>query len=204
VDRRGFATFGALRLPVKPGMSVHAAGAGFGLVGDRGMGKRDGWIRQPGNTRERKKDVFSGERTQSSIANKGLTSLSMLKTNWFLMQTNSKRTPKRGQELRYLFGFIMLFAFLGNALAQTPAPDYRNPGLPIAQRVTDLLKRMTLEEKVGQLTTARRGSFGILDTTGKFTDANGRQVFREMFSVDSKVSPRDAAVLRNAVQRYLR
>ncbi|MGB7591042.1 MAG: hypothetical protein WCD04_09380 [Terriglobia bacterium] len=31
---------------------------------------------------------------------------------------------------------------------QTPAPDYRNPRLPIEQRVTDLLKRMTLEEKV--------------------------------------------------------
>jgi len=98
VDRRGFATFGALRLCMKPGLSVHAAGAGFGLVGDRGMGKRDGWIRQAGNTRERKKDVFSGERTQSSIANKGLTFFSMLKTNWFLMQTNSKRTPKRGQK----------------------------------------------------------------------------------------------------------
>jgi beta-glucosidase len=63
---------------------------------------------------------------------------------------------------------------------------------------------MTLEEKVGQLTTARRGNFGILDTTGRFNDANARQAFRDMFSVDSKISPRDAAVLRNAVQRYLR
>jgi beta-glucosidase len=106
--------------------------------------------------------------------------------------------------VRNLYGFIILFAFLGSALAQTPTPDYRNPNLPIQQRVADLLKRMTLEEKVGQLTTARRGNFGILDTTGKFNDANARQVFREMFSVDSKISPRDAAILRNAVQRYLR
>ena len=106
--------------------------------------------------------------------------------------------------MRYLLCFITLFAILGNAVAQTPAPDYRNPTLPIQQRVADLLKRMTLEEKVGQLTTARRGNFGILDTTGKFNDANARQVFREMFSVDSKISPSDAAILRNAVQRYLR
>ncbi len=106
--------------------------------------------------------------------------------------------------MRNLYGFIILFALLGSASAQTPAPEYRNPALPIEQRVSDLLKRMTLEEKVGQLTTARRGNFGILDTTGRFNDARARQAFRDMFSVDSKITPRDAAVLRNAVQRYLR
>ena len=106
--------------------------------------------------------------------------------------------------MRYRFGFIMLFVFLASALGQAPSPDYRNPNLPIEQRVADLLKHMTLEEKVGQLTTARRGNFGILDTTGKFNDANARQVFRQMFGVDAKTNPRDAAILRNAVQRYLR
>src|SRR5689334_20455407 len=30
-------------------------------------------------------------------------------------------------------------------------PDYRNPKLPVDVRVADLLKRMTLEEKVAQL-----------------------------------------------------
>jgi beta-glucosidase len=106
--------------------------------------------------------------------------------------------------MRYLLGFIILFAFLGNALAQTPAPDYRNPNLPVEQRVADLLKRMRLEEKVGQLTPGRRTNFGILDTTGKFNDTNAREAFRQMFSFDSKTSPRDAAILRNALQRYLR
>ncbi len=105
--------------------------------------------------------------------------------------------------MRYLLGFVLLFAFLGNGLAQTPAPDYRNPNLPIEQRVADLLKRMTLEEKVWQLAPRRGASSGILDTTGKFTNANLREIFRKMFSVDSKISPRDAAILRNAVQRYL-
>jgi hypothetical protein len=92
--------------------------------------------------------------------------------------------------VRNPYGFIMLFALLGSAPAQTPAPEYRNPALPIEQRVADLLKRMTLEEKVGQLATARRGTFGILDTTGPFNDASARQLFRDMFSVDSKITPR--------------
>lgn len=39
--------------------------------------------------------------------------------------------------------------------AAAPAP-YRNPALPVAARVADLLSRMTLTEKVGQLTQAER------------------------------------------------
>ena len=31
-------------------------------------------------------------------------------------------------------------------------PDYKNPSLPVERRVADLLSRMTLEEKVAQLT----------------------------------------------------
>jgi beta-glucosidase len=103
--------------------------------------------------------------------------------------------------MRYLFGFVLLYAFLGNALAQTAVPDYRNPNLPIEQRVADLLKRMTLEEKVEQLGGRHRP--GILDTTGKFNDHNALEAFRALFSMDSKMSPHDTAVLRNAIQRYL-
>jgi len=59
--------------------------------------------------------------------------------------------------MRHLHGFLLLLVFLENAFAQAPAPDYRNPNLPIEQRVADLLKRMTLEEKVGKL-APRRGA----------------------------------------------
>jgi beta-glucosidase len=103
--------------------------------------------------------------------------------------------------MRYLLSFVIFFVFLGNVVGQTPIPDYRNAQLPIQQRVADLLKRMTLEEKVEQL--GGRFRPGILDTTGKFNDQNARDAFRELFNVDSKMSPHDAAVLRNAVQRYL-
>ena len=35
---------------------------------------------------------------------------------------------------------------------------YLNPKLPVATRVDDLLRRMTLAEKVGQMTQAERGA----------------------------------------------
>ncbi len=40
--------------------------------------------------------------------------------------------------------------------AADPAPAYRDPDLPVPDRVADLLARMTLEEKVGQMTQAER------------------------------------------------
>jgi beta-glucosidase len=43
------------------------------------------------------------------------------------------------------------------AQAQQPVP-YLDPRLPVSQRVHDLLGRMTLEEKVGQMTQAERGA----------------------------------------------
>lgn len=63
-----------------------------------------------------------------------------------------------------LAGFALLGPLLGTAQAEpvtaspTAAAPYRNPALPVKDRVTDLLKRMTLAEKVGQMTQAERGS----------------------------------------------
>ena len=50
------------------------------------------------------------------------------------------------------------------------AMPYQNPTLPIRQRVQDLVSRMTLAEKIGQMTQAERGS---VDTdTSKITTDN--------------------------------
>jgi beta-glucosidase len=103
--------------------------------------------------------------------------------------------------MRTLLRFAVLFVFVQGVFAQAPVPDYKNPKLPIQQRVHDLLGRMTLEEKVEQL--AGRPHLGILDTTGRFNDTTGAEALRELFSVDSKFTPRDAAILRNAVQRFM-
>lgn len=81
------------------------------------------------------------------------------------------------------------------------APVYRNPQLPIEQRVKDLLKRMTLDEKVDQIAGGFRNR-GVLDTTGRFNDESAREAFRQLFNMSGTLSPRDRAVLRNAGQRY--
>ncbi|WP_446215314.1 glycoside hydrolase family 3 protein [Micromonospora sp. IBHARD004] len=52
-----------------------------------------------------------------------------------------------------------------------PAPataasyPYQDPSLPVAARVADLLARMTLDEKIGQMTQAERGSVTAADLT---------------------------------------
>jgi len=45
---------------------------------------------------------------------------------------------------------------------------YRNPALPAAARVEDLLSRMTLEEKAGQMTLVEKNSIGLADIADRF------------------------------------
>ena len=45
-----------------------------------------------------------------------------------------------------------------NQPSGTDDPPYLDPDLPIHRRVDDLLARMTIEEKVGQMTQAERGA----------------------------------------------
>src|SRR2546427_7026730 len=79
------------------------------------------------------------------------------------------------------------------------APDYRNPKLPVPDRVADLLKRMTLEEKVEQLAGGRRRMMATQDPEAQKIFGKFRDLYRE----DSTMSVHDAAVLRNEAQKYL-
>ena len=78
-------------------------------------------------------------------------------------------------------------------------PAYRNPFLPIPDRVADLLSRMTLEEKVDQLAGGRRRMMTIQDPEGQAIFLK----FRALFGNDSQVSAHDAAELRNQAQKYM-
>jgi len=58
-------------------------------------------------------------------------------------------------------GHRILLALVSTGLlgaAQQTTPPYKDPTLPIPQRVQDLLARMTLQEKIGQMTQAERGA----------------------------------------------
>jgi beta-glucosidase len=102
--------------------------------------------------------------------------------------------------MRIFTWIAIVFSLLATAVAQEPAPDYRNPRLPIEQRVADLLKRMTLEEKVDQLAGGRRRAMAELNKP------NGPQLLermRRLFNMDSPANPREDAELRNELQKIL-
>lgn len=60
--------------------------------------------------------------------------------------------------------------------AAEPVLPYKNPQLPVEQRVKDLLGRMTLEEKIGQLNMKSLNGL-TLDPQGHVTDSSLVQLF---------------------------
>ena len=85
-----------------------------------------------------------------------------------------------------------------------PTPKYRNAALPIEDRVSDLLARMTLEEKVEQICGGSRREMEVVDPTGTYTTESARAVLERWWDPDLPFPPRKAAILRNGVQRFLR
>src|SRR5580658_3465487 len=98
---------------------------------------------------------------------------------------------------------LLLTALLGLLLpccAQETRPAYRNPNLTPEERAADLVKRMTLEEKVDQLAGGRRR------TRAASENPEEKQAFEalvKLYREDSQVSPHDAAAARNAAQHFL-
>ena len=94
---------------------------------------------------------------------------------------------------------IVLAALVSNSFSQESKPAYRDPKLSDGERATDLLKRMTLEEKVDQLAGGRRRARSVEEPEGKEIFENLGKLFRE----DSQASAHDAAVTRNNAQHFL-
>ena len=99
-----------------------------------------------------------------------------------------------------LWTLSLLAGFIVGGCAQDAQPAYRNPKLTGEERAADLVKRMTLEEKVDQLAGGRRrGRNG--------NDPEEQQIFQELgqlYRENSQVSSHDAAQLRNKAQHFLR
>src|SRR5215212_5961166 len=58
------------------------------------------------------------------------------------------------KKLCLLSAFVLLAIVVVNTANTQSLPPYKNPNLPIEQRVDDLVSRLTLEEKVGQMMNA--------------------------------------------------
>ncbi|HEY2973365.1 MAG TPA: glycoside hydrolase family 3 N-terminal domain-containing protein [Pyrinomonadaceae bacterium] len=101
----------------------------------------------------------------------------------------------------------------GETHSQQSAPDYKNPRLPVDQRVADLLSRMTLEEKVAQvlcLWTGRPQAKPQTDFStdrGDFSPEQAAQVMKygigQIARQRERKDPRQGAIFANAVQKWL-
>lgn len=97
--------------------------------------------------------------------------------------------------------------------SQENRPDYKNPNLPVDRRVADLLSRMTIEEKVAQLTClwGNRPQVGpqtdFSTDRGEFSPAKAAEVMKygigQIARQRERKGPREAAMFANAVQKWL-
>jgi beta-glucosidase len=77
----------------------------------------------------------------------------------------SVRGMRRPIVISALLVAALAAATLAGALPAAAAEPYLDPSLPVPQRVADLMSRMTLDEKLGQMTQAERGSATPADVT---------------------------------------
>jgi beta-glucosidase len=112
------------------------------------------------------------------------------------------------------FRFLIFLFISCHAFAQTQKPPYKNPALPIDQRVSDLLSRMTVEEKFWQLfmipsstdvlTTAQdklnyqHGIFGFQLSAA----SQGGNTAEQMLKYNATESGEQVVKKLNAIQKY--
>ena len=94
----------------------------------------------------------------------------------------------------------------------SPILPYKNPALPVAKRVKDLLSRMTLEEKAAQMMCVwQQKSETLVDGDGNFDLKKARAAFKKGHGLGQVGRPSDAgkgknaremAELTNAIQKF--
>lgn len=122
-----------------------------------------------------------------------------------------------------LLSFLIPILMLLNSLSPTQQLPYKDPRLPVDQRVADLLGRMTLEEKIAQTESmwVREQFKSLADDKGNFSpDQKTQELLKlglgQMSGVSQAASdseratspyfgkgPRATAVFTNAVQKYV-
>ena len=137
-------------------------------------------------------------------------------TNTEYRTRNEKReTRNDARKTRNAFLALLICALVqaGNTRSQEKAADYKNAGLPVNRRVTDLLGRMTVEEKVAQLVCLWQQKpqpkpAGDMSTDrGDFSPEKAAIVMKNGIGQISRQrerkDPRESAIFANAVQKFL-
>jgi beta-glucosidase len=117
-----------------------------------------------------------------------------------------------------LFALALLITVVASrpsdkARSQEQIPDYKNPRLSVEQRVADLLSRMTLEEKIAQMTCLwsnrpqKNASTDFATDRGDFSPEKAAQVMKygigQIARQREQKGPREGAIFANAVQKWL-
>lgn len=111
---------------------------------------------------------------------------------------------------KYDMTLLGLALVAGRASAQVSQarPPYLDPTLPIERRIDDLLARMTLEEKVGQMLCLWQGKRDITDREGRFDPSRAPQWFRigigRIERPGEGHGARAEAEYTNAIQRWVK
>jgi beta-glucosidase len=120
-----------------------------------------------------------------------------------------------GRVSRCFYGFLAACFVLSTAAAAQAPPPYRDPILPIEQRVADLLSRMTLEEKVAQMEGAWENRQFFSDPQALFVDGQGnflperaavllKNGLGEISRPSENRGPRQMAEYTNTVQKWFK
>ncbi len=114
--------------------------------------------------------------------------------------------------LTIVFASVALSVISAGAMAAEPL--YKNPDKPVEARVKDLLKRMTLEEKVAQLQTVWAARQKLETEAGEFTPVHAKDILgggigqvarpaENKATLTPNKTPAQTLAFTNAVQKYL-
>jgi beta-glucosidase len=107
-----------------------------------------------------------------------------------------------------LAGFLIVMASGCSQEKNNMAKDYKNPSLPVNERVKDLLSKMTLEEKVAQLTCIWENKKLFLDENGDFLEQKAAPFLKDGIGQigrpSEKKNAKAMAEFTNKIQKYLR
>jgi beta-glucosidase len=106
----------------------------------------------------------------------------------------------------FLVSFIIFMVLLSGCMSKQP--KYKDPFLSVDQRVDDLMKRMTLENKIGQLMGFGTRDSLDFDADGNFVGTKDTAVMNKgigsFWSMEMRKSPVRFAKCANGIQKYMR